>query len=41
MRKPVRQVFDWVQHKLGYIAAEDGQRLEIYDLGSRGIVKSM
>ena len=34
-------VFDLVQHKTGCTATEDGQRLEISDLGRRGIVLSM
>ena len=33
-------VFDQVRHKAGCAATEDGQRLEILDLGSRGIVLS-
>ena len=41
MRKPVFVVSDHVQHKQGYTATEDGLRLEIKDLGSRGIVLSM
>ena len=38
MRKPVSEQ---VQHKSGCTPTEDGQRLEISDLGSRGIVLSM
>ena len=38
MRKPVFGVSDQVRHKLGCTAIEDGQRLEISDSGSRGIV---
>ena len=34
-------VSDLVQHKPGCTATEDGQRLEISDLESRGIVLSM
>ena len=34
-------VSDLVRHKPGYIATEDGQRLDISDLESRGIVLSM
>ena len=33
--------FDQVQHKPGCTIKEDGQRLEISDLGSRGIVLSV
>ena len=33
-------VFDQVQHKLGCTVTEDGYRLEILDLESRGIVLS-
>ena len=33
MRKPVFGVADQVQHKLGCTTTEDGQRLEISDLG--------
>ena len=40
-RKPVFGVFGQVLHKLGCTATEDGQRPEISDLGSRGIVLSM
>ena len=38
VRKPVFMVSDQVQPKSGCIAIEDGQRLEILDLGSRAIV---
>ena len=41
MRKLVFGVSDKVPHKLGCTATEDGQRLEILDLGSRGIVLRM
>ena len=41
MRKPVLGVSDLVQHKHGCTATEDGERLEISDLGSRGIVLSV
>ena len=41
MRKPVLLVSDQVQHKLGCSFTEDGKRLEILDLKSRGIVLSM
>ena len=34
-------VFEQVRHKLGCTVTEDGQRLEILDLESRGIVLSM
>ena len=34
-------VSDQVRHKLGCTASEDGQRFEISDLESRGIVLSM
>ena len=34
-------VSDLVRHKPGCIATEDGKRLEILDLESRGIVQSM
>ena len=40
-RKPVLRVSDKVWHKPGCIATEDGWRLEISDLGIRGIVLSM
>ena len=38
VRKPVFGVSDQVRYKPGCTATEDGQRLEISDLGSRGIV---
>ena len=38
VRKPVFGVSDQVPHKPGCTATKDGQRLEILDLGSRGIV---
>ena len=38
MRKPVFGVSDKVHYKPDCTATEDGQRLEISDLGSRGIV---
>ena len=38
MRKPVFRASDQVRHKLGCTATEDGLRLEISDLTSRGIV---
>ena len=41
MRKPVFGVSDQVPHKLGCTATKDGKRLEISDLGSRGIVLSV
>ena len=41
VRKPVFVVSDQVQHIPGCTAAEDGWRLEISDLGSRGIVLSV
>ena len=41
VRKPVFGVSDQVRHKPGCTATEDGQRLEISDLGNRGIVLSM
>ena len=37
MRKPVLRVFYQVRHKQGFTTTEDGKRLEISDLGSRGI----
>ena len=40
MRKPVFGVSDQVQHKPGCTGTEDGQSLEISDLGSRGIILS-
>ena len=41
MNKPVFGVSDHVRHKPGCTATEDGFRLEISDLGSRGIVLSV
>ena len=41
MRKPVFGVSDLIQHKPGCAVTEDGQRLEISDLKSRGIVVSV
>ena len=41
VRKPVFGVSDQVPHKPGCKAIEDGERLEISDLGSRGIVLSV
>ena len=41
MRKPVFGVSDQVRYKLGCTTTEDGKRLEISDLGSRGVVPSM
>ena len=41
MRKPVFGVFDLVSHKPDCIAIEDGYRLEILELESRGIVLSV
>ena len=38
VRKPVFGVSDQVRHKPGCTATKDGMRLEISDLGSRGIV---
>ena len=38
VRKPVFRVSDLVRHKPGCAVTEDGQRLEILYLGSRGIV---
>ena len=38
IRKPVFGVSDQVGHKQGSAATENGKRLEILDLGSRGIV---
>ena len=38
-RNPVLGVSDQVRHKPGCRATEDGQRLEISDLGRRGIVQ--
>ena len=41
LRKPVFGVSDQVRHKPGCTATEDGQRLEISDIGSRGTVLSV
>ena len=41
MRKPVSGFPKRVQHKPGCTATEDGERLEISDLESKGIVLSM
>ena len=41
MRKSVFGVSDQDRHEPGCTAAEDGQRLEISDLSSRGIVLSV
>ena len=41
MRKSVFGVSDQVRHMPSYVATEDGQRLEILDLGSRRIVLAM
>ena len=41
VRKPVFGVSDQVPHKPGCTVTEDGWRLEILDLGSRGIVLSV
>ena len=41
VRKPVFGVSDQVRHKPGSTATEAGERLEISDLGSRGIVLSV
>ena len=41
VRKPVFGVSDQVVHKPCCTATEDGWRLEISDLGSRGIVLSV
>ena len=41
VRKPVFRVSDLVRHKPGCTVTDDGWRLEISDLGSRGIVLSM
>ena len=38
MRKPVFEVSGQVRHKPGCAVTKDGSRLEIPDLGSRGIV---
>ena len=41
VRKPVFGVSDQVRHKPGCTATEDGEKLEISYLGSRGIVLSV
>ena len=41
VRKPVFGVTDQVRYKPVCTATEDGKRLEIADLGSRGIVLSV
>ena len=41
LRKPVVGVSDQVRHKPACTATEDGQRLEISDLGSREIALSV
>ena len=41
VRKPVFGVSDQVRHKPGCTATEDGYRLEISDLGRKGIVLSI
>ena len=41
MRKQVFGASDQVRHKPGCTTTEDGWRLEILDLGSRGIVLSV
>ena len=41
LRKPVFGVSDQVLHKPGCTATEDGWKLEISDLGSKGIVLSL
>ena len=41
MKKPVIGVSDQVRQKPGCTTTEDGYKLEISDLGSRGIVLSM
>ena len=38
MRKPVFRVFNQVRQKHDCTATEDGQRIEILDLGRRGAV---
>ena len=37
-RKPVFQVSNQVRHEQSCMATEDGYRLEVSDLGSKGIV---
>ena len=41
VRKPVFGISDLVRHKPGCTATEDCKRLEISDLGSRGIILSV
>ena len=41
VRKPVFRVSDLIRHKPGCAVTEDGERLEISDLESRGIVVSV
>ena len=41
MGKPVFGVSNEVQHKLGYTTTDNGWRLDISDLGRRGMVLSM
>ena len=41
LRKPTIRVSDHVRHKLGCTATGNGLRLEITDLGRRGIALSM
>ena len=41
MRKPVLGVSNQVQHNHGCTTIEDSQRLEISDLGRRGILPSV
>ena len=41
MRKPVFGIFDQGRHIPGCTASEDDKRLELSDLGCRGIVHSM
>ena len=37
----VLRVYEQVRHKVAYVATENGLKLEILDLGRRGIVLSM
>ena len=41
VRKPIFGVSEQARHKPGCTATEDGSRLEISDLGNRGIVLSV
>ena len=41
LRKPVFGVSDHVRHKPGWTATENGWRLEILYLGSRGIALTL